>query len=85
VTGSPPGYLTGMTEDRRTKPGVTPGEDPREIDREKTSEQALDEVAGQEGIVRPEPPRGDMGTSTGGRDLGDLEDAPEPRHLRDEA
>jgi hypothetical protein len=74
-----------MTEDRRTKPGATPGEDPREIDREKTTSQALDEVEGQDAIVRPEPVRGDMGTSTGGRDLDDLEDAHEPRHLRDEA
>lgn len=74
-----------MTEDRRTKPGATPGEDPREIDREKTTQQALDEVEGQDAIVRPEPARGDMGTSTGGRDLDDLEDAHEPRHLRDES
>lgn len=74
-----------MAEDRRTKPGPTLGEDPREIDREKMSEQVLDEVAGQEAIVRPEPPRGDMGTSTGGRDLDDLEDAHTPTHLRDKA
>lgn len=74
-----------MPQDRRTKPGPTPGEDPREIDREKTTDKAIDEVAGQEEIVRPEPPRRDMGTSSAGRDLGDLEDAPEPEHLRDKA
>lgn len=74
-----------MAEDRRTKPGATPGEDPREIDREKMTDQALDEVAGQEAIVRPEPPKPDMGTSTGGRDLDDLDDAYEPRRLRDES
>lgn len=76
-----------MPEDRRTKPGATQGEDPREIDREKQSPEALDEVAGQDGIVHAQPADGGLGTSADapGRDLGDLDDAYEPRRLRDEA
>ncbi len=76
-----------MPKDRRTKPGATPGEDPREIDREKHTEQALDEVAGHDGIVHRQPTESGLGTTADapGRDLDDLDDAHEPRHLRDEA
>jgi hypothetical protein len=77
----------GMTEDRRTKQGVTPGEDPREIDREKTGSEALDELAGQDSLTHPQEPTQGLGTTSDapGRDLSDLEDAPEVRSLRDEA
>jgi hypothetical protein len=73
-----------MTEDRRTKPGATPGEDPREIDDERRTERALDEQAGQDGIVHPQEPKSELGTSADapGRDLDDLEGAYEPRRLR---
>ncbi len=76
-----------MTEDRRTKPGPTPGEDPREIDDERLTEQALDGQAGQDGIVHPQEPTSGLGTSADapGRDLDDLDDAYEPRRLRDES
>ena len=53
-----------MTEDRRTKPGATPGEDPREIDQERRSDQALEDQAGQDGIVHPQEPKGGLGTSS---------------------
>jgi hypothetical protein len=76
-----------MPEDRRTKQDVTPGEDPREIDRERLSSDVLDEIAGQEAIVHPQPRKGGMGTSADapGRDLDDLDGAYEPKRLRDEA
>lgn len=76
-----------MTEDRRTKPGATAGEDPREIDQERRSDQALEDQAGQDGIVHPQEPKGGLGTSADapGRDLDDLEDAYEPQRLRDES
>ena len=76
-----------MTDDRRTKPGPSPAEDPREIDQERRSEQALEDQAGQEGIVHPQEPTSGLGTSSDapGRDLADLEDAYEPRQLRDES
>ena len=76
-----------MTEDRRTKSGATPGEDPREIDQERRSGKALEDQAGQDGIVHPQEPTSGLGTSADapGRDLDDLEDAYEPRRLRDES
>ncbi|TDE10362.1 hypothetical protein [Jiangella asiatica] len=74
-------------EDRRTKQEPTPGEDPREIDRERTTDAALDEQDAQEGIVHPQPPTGTMGTSADapGRDLGDLDDAPDVPSARHES
>lgn len=78
-----------MTQERWTKQDVTPGEDPREIDRERTSAEAVaEELAGQQGIVRPEAAADELPTSSSvapGRDLSDLEDAPEVTRLRDEA
>jgi hypothetical protein len=76
-----------MPEDRRTKPGATPGEDPREIDRERQAAEVLDELAGQDGIVHAQPATSGLGTSADapGRDLDDLDEAYEPRRLRDEA
>jgi hypothetical protein len=73
-----------MIEDRRTKAGATPGEDPREIDQERNTQQALDEQAEQEGIVHPQKPISRLGISADapGRDLDDLEHAYEPRRLR---
>lgn len=75
-----------MAEDRRTKPDPTPGEDPREIDREQTTSEAVDVTDAQDGLVHPQPPRGGLGTSADapGRDLHELEDAPDVPHLRDQ-
>ncbi|HEX6234031.1 MAG TPA: hypothetical protein VFZ63_12975 [Jiangellaceae bacterium] len=76
-----------MTEDRRTKPAPTPGEDPREIDEERRKAAALDHQAGQDGIVHPQEAESGLGTSADapGRDLDDLDDAYEPRRLRNES
>lgn len=76
-----------MVEDRRTKQDVTPGEDPREIDKEKLSEQALEEMEGQQGIVHPQPRKADMGVSSDrpGRDVDELSEEHEPRRLRHQA
>lgn len=76
-----------MAEDRRTKQGPTPGEDPREIDREKTSADAADEAAAQDGLVHDQPPRGGLGTSADapGRDLDELGDAPDVPKLREQS
>jgi hypothetical protein len=76
-----------MEEDRRTKPGATPGQDPREIDQERTGERALDELAEQDRLTHPQERTRGLGTSSDapGRDLGDLEDAPEQTELRDES
>jgi hypothetical protein len=76
-----------MEEDRRTKPGATPGQDPREIDQERTGESALDELAEQDRLTHPQERTRGLGTSSDapGRDLGDLEDAPEQTELRDES
>src|SRR5918996_2940675 len=76
-----------MEEDRRTKPGATPGQDPREIDQERTGERALDELAEQDRLTHPQERTRGLGTSSDapGRDLGDLEDAPEQSELRDES
>lgn len=77
-----------MADERWIKPGATPGEDPRDIDEERNSPSALDQLAAQEGIVHPAEPTGGLGTSSDaapGRDLSDLRDAPEVTELRDEA
>ncbi|TDD69434.1 hypothetical protein E1262_12340 [Jiangella aurantiaca] len=76
-----------MTDDRRTKPGATPGEDPREIDQERLGEAALDEMEGYEGVVHPQPATGDQGLSSDapGRDLHELDDAADVPELRDES
>ncbi|MGH8823478.1 MAG: hypothetical protein ACRDVN_03255 [Jiangellaceae bacterium] len=76
-----------MTEDRRTKQNVTPGEDPREIDRERASAQALDELAEQDGRTHAKGRTGGTGTTADaeGTDLHDLDDAPDVPHLRDQA
>lgn len=73
-----------MTEDRRTKPDPTPGEDPREIDREKTSDEALDETTAQDGLVHRQEQHGGLGTSADapGHDLDDLDDAPAVSRFR---
>ncbi|WP_026877564.1 hypothetical protein [Jiangella gansuensis] len=73
-------------EDRRTKPGPTPGEDPREIDRERTTDAALDEIGAQDGMVHPQRPSGGLGISSDapGRDLNDLDDAPDVPSARHE-
>jgi hypothetical protein len=75
-----------MTDDRRTKETPAPGEDPREIDRERTTDAVLDEMAGYDGLVRPKEPTGATGSTaeqSPGRDLDDLEDAPEVPEYRD--
>ncbi len=76
-----------MREDRRTKQEATPGEDPREIDEEKLTERALDEMEGQQGIVHPQGRKSGMGVSSDrpGRDIDELSEEHEPRHLRHEA
>lgn len=76
-----------MVEDRRTKQDVTPGEDPREIDEEKLTGQALDEMEGQQGIVHPQRRKTGMGVSSDrpGHDLDELSEEHEQQHLRDQA
>ena len=82
-----PGYGTFMTEDRRTKQSVTPGEDPREIDRERASAEALEHLAAQEGLTHERRRSGETGTTADakGADLPDLDDAPDVPYLRDQA
>lgn len=76
-----------MDEDRRTKQGATPGQDPREIDAERTGDTALDELADQDRLTHPQERTRGLGTTSDapGRDLDDLEGAPEPTRLRDES
>lgn len=76
-----------MDQDRRTKEAPTPGEDPREIDRERTSGEALDETRAQHGLVHGQPPVDGLGTSADapGRDLDQLTDATDVPRLRDES
>ncbi|TDC49797.1 hypothetical protein E1212_16825 [Jiangella ureilytica] len=76
-----------MTDDRRTKPGATPGEDPREIDRERRGDAALEEMDGYEGVVHPQPSTGELGLSSDapGRDLHELDDDVDVPKLRDES
>ena len=77
-----------MADERWTKSGATPGEDPRDIDDERSSPSALDQLAAQEGIAHPAGSAGGLGTSSDaapGSDLSDLRDAPEVTELRDEA
>jgi hypothetical protein len=93
VASASAGMGRDMTEDRRTWQSATPGEDPRERDEELTSPAALDKLAAQQGTARqgtaePQEPVDDLGTSSSsapGSDLPDLDDAPEVKHLRDEA
>lgn len=77
-----------MTEDRRTKQGATPGQDPREIDRERTTDAAVEEVAAFERIVHTQDgSSGSMGTSSEG-DLADPAEEPDaerPRTRRDDS
>ncbi|WP_166350428.1 hypothetical protein [Phytoactinopolyspora limicola] len=75
-----------MAEDRRTKEPVTPGEDPREIDRERQSEQAVAEQEAQDSLLNPQPRTGGLGVSSDapGHDLRDLDDAPDVPKYRDE-
>ncbi|AYY13273.1 hypothetical protein EF847_11770 [Actinobacteria bacterium YIM 96077] len=69
-----------MTDDRRTKQDVTPGEDPREIDRERHTEQALHDQEAQDAMLhRQRRTQGGMGVSSDspGHDLEELDDAPD--------
>lgn len=81
------GTEQAMDQDRRTKEAPTPGEDPREIDRERTSADALDETRAQHGLVHGQQPDDGLGTSADapGRDLDQLADAPDVPRLRDES
>lgn len=76
-----------MAEDRRTKEPPTPGEDPREIDRERTTRQALEDQEAQDGLVHGQRPVSGMGVSSDapGHDLGDLDDAPDVPKYRDKS
>lgn len=76
-----------MTDDRRTKPGATPGEDPRDIDKERLGDAALDEMDAYEGVVHQQPATGEQGLSSDapGRDLHELDDAADVPELRDES
>lgn len=77
-----------MTEDRRTWQSATPGEDPRERDDEASTDVALDKLAEQNGTVNPQEGAIGLGTSADtapGRDLPDLEDAPDVPRLREES
>lgn len=76
-----------MTEDRRTKEDVTPGEDPREIDAERTQPEAVRETQNVEAVVNPQQRHSNLGASSDkpGRDLEDLEDSPDvPLHREPE-
>jgi len=75
-----------MTEDRRTKEQPTPGQDPREIDAERTKPEAVQETEDLEAVVNPQPKHSEMGMSSDkpGRDLEDLDDAPEMPLHRDQ-
>jgi hypothetical protein len=68
-----------MARDRRTKEKPTPGQDPREIDRERVTADAVEEIASQERLVHRQPSTGGTGSTadTPGRDVHDLGDAPE--------
>ncbi|NEE01361.1 hypothetical protein [Phytoactinopolyspora halotolerans] len=82
-----PGTGQHMAEDRRTKETPTPGEDPREIDRERTTERALKEQEAQDGLVHGQRPVSGMGISSDapGRDLDDLDEAPDVPKYRDKS
>lgn len=69
-----------MSEERWVKEPPTPGEDPREIDREKTTPEVLDDMADHDGIVHPQQPKHGLGTTSDapGRDLDDLDEAEAP-------
>ncbi|WP_129669593.1 hypothetical protein [Phytoactinopolyspora endophytica] len=76
-----------MAEDRRTKEQPTAGEDPREIDRERTTDQALREQEAQDGLVHTQRPVSGMGVSSDapGHDLADLDEAPDVPKYRDQS
>jgi hypothetical protein len=76
-----------MVEDRRTKQGVTPGQDPREIDQERTGQAAIDELAEQDSLTHPQRRTQGLGTTSDapGRDLGDLKGAAERMVPRDKS
>ncbi|PSK96371.1 hypothetical protein CLV30_12630 [Haloactinopolyspora alba] len=76
-----------MAEDRRTKQDPTPGEDPREIDREQTADADVRETGPHDGLVHGQRPHGGLGTSADapGRDLDELRDAPEVTKLREQS
>ncbi|SDR97908.1 hypothetical protein [Jiangella sp. DSM 45060] len=76
-----------MTDDRRTKPGATPGEDPRDIDKERLGDAALDEMDAYEGVVHQQNATGKQGLTSDakGRDLHELDDAADVPKLRDES
>ncbi|NED94274.1 hypothetical protein G1H11_03010 [Phytoactinopolyspora alkaliphila] len=76
-----------MSEDRRTKEHPTPGEDPREIDRESATDEALRVQEAQDGLVHGQERTGGMGVSSDapGRDVHDLDDAPDVPKYRDES
>jgi hypothetical protein len=65
-----------MTE-RQARDDATPGEDPRQLDAERTDDTALETLARQDGITDPQPRSGGLGASTD-RPGRDLADAPEP-------
>ncbi len=50
--------------DRWTREGATPGEDPREIDAERTSDDALKETEAQLGRTHPQRRRSALGISS---------------------
>jgi hypothetical protein len=63
--------------ERWTREDVTPGEDPREVDAEYASEEALDQVAAQEAVVNPQEPQYDLGTTSDAPGL-DIDEARQP-------
>jgi type III secretory pathway component EscV len=69
------GMRQAVTDDRRTWPNPTPGEDPRERDEELSSPTALENLEAQEGLVNPQQPVDDgigaSSTTSPGRDLPD--------------
>lgn len=78
---------SAMTDDRRTKQGATRGEDPREIDRERTTHEAVEQFEAQDGMVHSQPRVRGLGTSSDapGRDIDDLADDPEVPELREQS
>jgi hypothetical protein len=62
----------GVTDDRRTKPGAHPDEDPRTVDAEYASPEILETWRRQDGMVHPEPGETGLGASSDtapGKDL----------------
>jgi hypothetical protein len=69
-----------VTDDRRTKPGAQPGEDPREIDAEYASPEILETWRQQDGMVHPEPGETGLGTSSDRAPGADLPHDADPTH-----